>query len=189
VIGWTSIHAHAKPRLYDLGLRGGIREADAENQRDTALVRLCSGIPQRNDEGYAHLLQSPPALEEITAFFGEQRRNWRWEPQRRPNAKAGSKFLPYRFAHQLRSLPPGGGSCRRGYVGRTSVPLVPAFSSGILMPVEGAVNEHRATRKKNRPMPVLSPWLVMVNSDLHRQQAEQGGEFDDRVHWPQTTCL
>ena len=49
------------------------RRAGAENQCDTALARLCSGIPQKDDEGYAHLLAAPPSLPEITAFFQEQR--------------------------------------------------------------------------------------------------------------------
>ena len=48
-------------------------QANAESQLDTALARLCSGIPQRDDEGYAHLLDAPPPLEQITAFFREQR--------------------------------------------------------------------------------------------------------------------
>jgi hypothetical protein len=34
---------------------------------------LCSGVPQRDDEGYAHLLSKAPSLEEMQAFFVEQR--------------------------------------------------------------------------------------------------------------------
>ena len=50
------------------------REAGAEHQRDIALARLCSGVPQKDDEGYAHLLDHPPSLQEMTSFFVEQRR-------------------------------------------------------------------------------------------------------------------
>jgi len=49
------------------------REAGAETQCDTAFARLCSGLPQRDDEGYAHLLQNAPSLQEMTSFFVEQR--------------------------------------------------------------------------------------------------------------------
>jgi hypothetical protein len=34
---------------------------------------LCSGIPQRSDEGYSHLLTTPPTLEEMKQFFVAQR--------------------------------------------------------------------------------------------------------------------
>ena len=49
------------------------REAGAKTQCDTAFARLCSGLPQRDDEGYAHLLQNAPSLQEMTSFFVEQR--------------------------------------------------------------------------------------------------------------------
>lgn len=42
-------------------------------QCDTGLARLCSGIPQRGDEGYSHLLTNPPTLEEMKSFFTAQR--------------------------------------------------------------------------------------------------------------------
>lgn len=48
-------------------------EADAESQCDTGLTRLCSGSPQRDDEGYAHLLPQPPTLKEMTDYFIAQR--------------------------------------------------------------------------------------------------------------------
>ena len=49
------------------------REAGIEDQCDSALSRLCSGLPQRDDEGYAHLLADPPSLEEMKTFFKTQR--------------------------------------------------------------------------------------------------------------------
>lgn len=42
-------------------------------QRDIGLIRLCSGVPQKDDEGYAHLLPNAPSLEEMKAFFVAQR--------------------------------------------------------------------------------------------------------------------
>lgn len=49
------------------------REAGVESQRDISLQRLCSGTPQRGDEGFAHLLQNPPSVEEMKIFFPAQR--------------------------------------------------------------------------------------------------------------------
>jgi hypothetical protein len=37
------------------------------------LSRLCGGVPQLNDEGYAHLLPNPPTLDRMRDFFIEQR--------------------------------------------------------------------------------------------------------------------
>jgi hypothetical protein len=48
-------------------------EAGLATQCDTALSRLSSGVPQKDDEGYAHLLSNPPPLDEMTAFFVKQR--------------------------------------------------------------------------------------------------------------------
>jgi len=49
------------------------QEAGAESQCDIGLSRLCSGHPQRDDEGYHHLLQNPPTLEQMTEFFRQRR--------------------------------------------------------------------------------------------------------------------
>ncbi len=49
------------------------REAGVPAQCDIGLARLCSGVPQRDDEGFAHLLQKPPSLDEMKNFFVEQR--------------------------------------------------------------------------------------------------------------------
>jgi hypothetical protein len=43
--------------------------ADIPTEADLGWTRLCSGTPQRDDEGYAHLLDSPPALERMVEFF------------------------------------------------------------------------------------------------------------------------
>jgi hypothetical protein len=49
------------------------REAGVEAQAGTGLSRLCSGSPQRDDEGYAHLLPNAPGIEEMKQFFTQQR--------------------------------------------------------------------------------------------------------------------
>ncbi len=53
--------------------RAAFQEAGVLHQCDIGLSRLCSGSPQTNDEGYAHLLQNLPSLEEMTEFFIAQR--------------------------------------------------------------------------------------------------------------------
>lgn len=53
--------------------QASFREAGLEAQCDIGLSRLCSGVPQRDDEGYIHLLKNAPSLEQITAFFIAQR--------------------------------------------------------------------------------------------------------------------
>ena len=55
--------------------RSAFVQAGIENQCDTGLARLCSGVPQTNDEGYQHLLRDAPVLEEMTAFFRRERDN------------------------------------------------------------------------------------------------------------------
>jgi predicted nucleotidyltransferase component of viral defense system len=53
--------------------RNAFSEAGVDSQFETGLTRLCSGTPQRDDEGYRDLLPNPPTLEEMTRFFREQR--------------------------------------------------------------------------------------------------------------------
>ena len=55
------------------------QQAGVAGQRDNALARLCSGVPQNNDEGYVHLLKQPPSLEEMKAFFIAQRNRYEVE--------------------------------------------------------------------------------------------------------------
>ncbi len=49
------------------------QEAGVPSQSDIGLARLCSGVPQKDDEGYAHLLVNPPTLEQMTVYFVSQR--------------------------------------------------------------------------------------------------------------------
>lgn len=49
------------------------REAGVESEADIGLARMCGGNPQKDDEGYVHLLPNAPKLEVMTAFFCDQR--------------------------------------------------------------------------------------------------------------------
>jgi len=59
--------------------RRAFQEAGVEGQSDIALSRLCSGVPQRDDEGYAHLLSNPPSIEDMKMYFVELRTNFEIE--------------------------------------------------------------------------------------------------------------
>jgi predicted nucleotidyltransferase component of viral defense system len=47
--------------------------AGAPRKYDIAMMRLCSGKPALNDEGYETLLKEPPTIEEMQRFFIETR--------------------------------------------------------------------------------------------------------------------
>jgi hypothetical protein len=53
--------------------RAAFAEAGVASQCDIGLSRLCSGVPQKDDEGYAHLLPNPPGLVEMKEFFTARR--------------------------------------------------------------------------------------------------------------------
>lgn len=48
-------------------------KADMITALDAGLARLCSGKPDSADEGYASLLSLPPSLDQMTAYFLQQR--------------------------------------------------------------------------------------------------------------------
>jgi hypothetical protein len=48
-------------------------EAGVPSQCDLGLARLASGVAQRDDEGYAHLLPNAPSLETMKSFFAGER--------------------------------------------------------------------------------------------------------------------
>jgi hypothetical protein len=71
---WVDLYLLMRDHGFSLRDYGAaFREAGIEGQCDTGLSRLCSGVPQRDDEGYAHLLPNPPTLGEMTAFFVAER--------------------------------------------------------------------------------------------------------------------
>jgi hypothetical protein len=53
--------------------REAFRQAGISSQADIGLSRLCSGVPQKGDEGCAHLLSNPPSLDEMKCFFEARR--------------------------------------------------------------------------------------------------------------------
>ncbi len=44
-------------------------DAGLSSQADVGFTRLCSGVPQRDDEGLQQLLPTPPSLNELKSFF------------------------------------------------------------------------------------------------------------------------
>lgn len=72
--------------------RAAFHQARLDSQLDIGLSRLCSGVPQRNDEGYSHLLQNPPSLQEIRQFFEQLRAEF--EVQRAKDARERETKIP-----------------------------------------------------------------------------------------------
>ncbi|MFT4587875.1 MAG: hypothetical protein ACI9VS_000770 [Candidatus Binatia bacterium] len=54
-------------------MEAAFREAGVPNQFEPALARLCSGKISAHDEGYSHLLDDAPSLDEIRDFFRRER--------------------------------------------------------------------------------------------------------------------
>ena len=79
-------------------------EVGSSSECDIGLSRLCSGIPQRDDEGYAHLLPNPPSLEEMKTFFQAQRA--RLEIDVAAEAKRRSDDSQVRPGSQVKKTPP-----------------------------------------------------------------------------------
>ena len=61
-------HGFTLDDYVDAFVRGGIA-----SQSESGLTRLCSGVPQSNDEGFEGLLGSPPDVEELAQFFRGKR--------------------------------------------------------------------------------------------------------------------
>jgi Nucleotidyl transferase AbiEii toxin, Type IV TA system len=71
---WIDLYLLLREHNFTLrDYRAAFEEAGVSSQCDTGLSRLCSGVPQKDDEGYAHLLSNPPTLEEMKAYFTAQR--------------------------------------------------------------------------------------------------------------------
>lgn len=54
-------------------MSAAFQKAGMSLQFDTALQRLCSGLPSKHDEGYEQLMENPPSLQEMTRFFRAER--------------------------------------------------------------------------------------------------------------------
>lgn len=48
-------------------------DAGLASQADVGFTRLCSGVPQRDDEGFQQLLPNPPSLTELKSYFEKLR--------------------------------------------------------------------------------------------------------------------
>ena len=71
---WIDLYLLLREHGFSLrDYRAAFQEAGISSQFETGLNRLCSGIPQKDDEGYAHLLPNAPSLDEMKAFFTSQR--------------------------------------------------------------------------------------------------------------------
>ena len=71
---WVDLHLLLREHGFTLrDYRAAFAQAGVASQCDIGLSRLCSGVPQKDDEGYAHLLPNPPTLAEMKAFFTAQR--------------------------------------------------------------------------------------------------------------------
>lgn len=71
---WLDLYLLLRDHGFTMGdYVAAFREAGAEGQCDIGLSRLCNGQPQRDDEGYQHLLENPPTLEQMTEFFRQRR--------------------------------------------------------------------------------------------------------------------
>jgi len=71
---WVDLYLLLRDHGFTLrDYRAAFVEAGVASQCDVGLARLCSGEPQKDDEGYAHLLPYPPSLAEMKTFFSGQR--------------------------------------------------------------------------------------------------------------------
>jgi hypothetical protein len=74
---WLDLYVLLRDHSFTLrDYRAAFIEAGVSAQCDTGLGRLCSGVPQKDDEGYAHLLPNAPTLAEMKTFFIAQRDQW-----------------------------------------------------------------------------------------------------------------
>jgi hypothetical protein len=77
---WLNLYVLMRQHGFSLrDYAGTFREGGIESQCDVGLSRLCSGVPQCDDEGYAHLLADAPTVQEMRDFFVEQRKRWEIE--------------------------------------------------------------------------------------------------------------
>jgi hypothetical protein len=65
--------------------------AKMSGQMELGLTKLCSGTPQKNDEGYSYLLPKAPSLEDMQTFFIQARDAYE---VRRAAARAGRSAPP-----------------------------------------------------------------------------------------------
>jgi len=83
---WLDIYLLLRNHGFSLkDYRNAFCEAGIESQFDVGITRLCSGKPERNDEGYVHLLGNAPSIEEMAEYFRSERD--RFEVERAAEAR------------------------------------------------------------------------------------------------------
>jgi hypothetical protein len=71
---WLDLYLLMKNHGFTLDdYRFAFHEGGIPEQFETGLQRLCLGVPQKNDEGYAGLLENSPTIQEIASFFQMER--------------------------------------------------------------------------------------------------------------------
>lgn len=77
---WLDLYVLLKDHGFTMrDFQNAFREAGVESQWTTALSNLCGGVPQRDDEGYAHLLEHAPTIVEMKNYFVAQRNRFEVE--------------------------------------------------------------------------------------------------------------
>lgn len=77
---WLDLYLLIKNHGFTLrDYREAFREAGIASQYEIGLSRLCSGVPQRDDEGFSHLLQHSPTVEQMKVFFVQKREQFEVE--------------------------------------------------------------------------------------------------------------
>lgn len=67
---WFDLYTMLKiGRFQPLDIYRAFERAGAVSKYDIAMMRLCSGKPSVNDEGFEALLENPPTLEEMRDYF------------------------------------------------------------------------------------------------------------------------
>ncbi len=89
---WVDLFVMLKEHGFTLcDYEAAFREAGAESQFEAGLARLCSGRPQQDDEGFAHLLVKPPKVSDMQAYFTGLRDAWEIERARSAKMKEGGE--------------------------------------------------------------------------------------------------
>ncbi|HMO65629.1 MAG TPA: nucleotidyl transferase AbiEii/AbiGii toxin family protein, partial [Verrucomicrobiota bacterium] len=71
---WLDLYLLLRSGRFSLrDFRSAFHEAGIPQACDTALGRLCGGVPSRGDEGFEHLLPDPPSLAQMSEFFRAER--------------------------------------------------------------------------------------------------------------------
>lgn len=71
---WFDLYLLLKQQHFEpIELMRAFERAGAPGKYDIAIMRLCSGKPGQNDEGYETLIRKPPSIADMQRFFIETR--------------------------------------------------------------------------------------------------------------------